>query len=72
MTMMRGSRKRVSDDALDLVFRKAKYLQPMASQASARWASTAALRNTEMGATSANISPANFVFIRSRAAVPKG
>ena len=43
--MERIEKMRVSDDALDLVFRKAR-----TSQASARGASTAALRHTEMGA----------------------
>ena len=51
MTMMeRIEKMRVSDDALDLVFRKARTYNAWLSQASARGAAAAALRHTEVGA----------------------
>ena len=69
MTMMeRIEKMRVSDDALDLVFRKARTYNAWLPRPVPDDLLRQLYDTLKWGPTSANISPARFVFIRSKAA----
>ena len=69
MTMMdRIEKMRVSDDALDLVFRKARTYNAWLPKPVPEELLRQLYDTLKWGPTSANISPARFLFIRSTAA----
>ena len=69
MTMMeRMEKMRVSDDVLDLVFRKARTYNAWLPKPVSDELLQQLYDTLKWGPTSANISPARFVFIRSKAA----